>query len=45
MTTPISGSSRATSKAFDISKTVVGRNAFRTSGRLIVILAIPSHVS
>src|SRR6267143_3234597 len=45
MTTPIFGSSRATSNALDISNTVVGRNALRTSGRLIVILAMPSHVS
>src|SRR5439155_13927380 len=45
MTTPISGSSRATSNAFDISTTVAGRKALRTSGRLIVILAMPSDVS
>src|ERR1700730_7215668 len=45
MTTPILGSSRAASKALDISNTVAGRNALRTSGRLIVILAMPSQVS
>jgi len=45
MTTPISGSSRAMSNARIISNTVVGRNALRTSGRLIVILAMPSQVS
>src|SRR4029077_5948614 len=45
MTTPIFGSSRALSNALDISNTVVGRKALRTSGRLIVILAIPSQVS
>src|SRR2546430_10724090 len=45
MTTPISGSLRATSNAFDISTTVAGRKAFRTSGRLMVILAMPSEVS
>ena len=39
------GSSRATSNALDISNTVVGRKALRTSGRLIVILAMPSQVS
>ena len=39
------GSSRAASKARDISKTVVGRKALRTSGRLMVILAMPSQVS
>ena len=45
MTTPIDGSLRAASNAADISVTVVGRNALRTFGRLIVILAIPSQVS
>jgi hypothetical protein len=45
MTTPTFGSSRATSKAFAISDTVVGRNALRTSGRLIVIFATPFQVS
>jgi hypothetical protein len=44
-TTPISGSSRATSNAPINSRTVSGRNALRTSGRSIVILAIPSAVS
>jgi hypothetical protein len=45
MMTPISASSRATLNACDNSNSVVGRNAFRTSGRLIVILAMPSAVS
>src|ERR1051325_3175559 len=37
-------SSRAMSNASFSSRTVAGRNAFRTSGRLIVIFAIPSSV-
>jgi len=45
MMTPISGSSRATLKAWLSSNSVVGRKAFRTSGRLMVILATPSVVS
>jgi hypothetical protein len=45
MITPVSGSSRAVLNALDSSNKVVGRNAFRTSGRLIVILAMPSPVS
>src|SRR5271165_4796248 len=45
MMTPISASSRATLNACDSSNSVVGLNAFRTSGRLMVILAIPSAVS
>src|SRR5437763_4630351 len=44
MTTPMSESSRARSSASFISATVSGRNAFRTSGRLIVIFAMPSSV-
>src|SRR6266508_2608529 len=42
MTTPTSGSSRARSNASDSSNRVVGRKAFRTSGRAIMTLAIPS---
>src|SRR5579884_538793 len=42
MITPTDGSSRARSNASDISITVWGRNALRTSGRLIVIFAMPS---
>jgi hypothetical protein len=33
---------RASSSAWIISSTVSGRNALRTSGRLIVIFAMPS---
>src|SRR5204863_326122 len=44
MMTPISPSSRARSKACFISLTVSGRKALRTSGRLMVILAMPSSV-
>src|SRR3954451_20047016 len=43
--TPTSRSSRAFSRASLISIRVCGRNAFRTSGRAIVIFAIPSAVS
>jgi hypothetical protein len=39
------GSSRATLNAFESSNKVVGRNAFRTSGRFMVIFAMPSAVS
>jgi hypothetical protein len=42
MTTPTFSSSRAASIARIISATVRGRNAFFTSGRLIVIFAMPS---
>jgi hypothetical protein len=42
---PDLGSSRATSNARISSATVSGRNALRTSGRSIVILAMPSAVS
>src|SRR6266540_2897555 len=45
MTTPTSGSSRARSNASDSSNRVVGRKAFRTSGRAIMTLAIPSPTS
>src|SRR2546426_3690975 len=45
MTTPTAGSSRARSNAVDSSDRVLGRKAFRTSGRAIVTLAIPSAVS
>src|SRR5580658_3870854 len=45
MITPTAGSSRAAVKASDSSNRVAGRNALRTSGRLIVILAIPSAVA
>jgi hypothetical protein len=41
-TTPIPTSSRASPKASISCDTVSGLNAFRFSGRLIVILAIPS---
>jgi hypothetical protein len=41
-TTPTSASSRASANAACISITVSGRNALRTSGRLIVIFAMPS---
>jgi hypothetical protein len=44
-TTPTSGSSRAWSNAVINSRVVSGRKAFRTSGRAIVIFAIPSAVS
>jgi hypothetical protein len=43
--TPTSVSSRARSSASEISISVSGLNALRTSGRLIVIFAIPSAVS
>src|SRR5215212_6735968 len=43
--TPVSWSSRASSRAFCISMTVSGRNAFLTSGRFMVIFAIPSAFS
>src|SRR3954453_6487033 len=43
--TPTSRSSRAFSRASLISIRVCGRNALRTSGRAIVIFAIPSAVS
>src|SRR5947209_3388634 len=45
MITPTSGSSRATLNASVSSNSVFGRNALRTSGRLIVILAMPPAVS
>jgi hypothetical protein len=45
MTTPMPGSSRAASNAEESSRTVSGRNAFRTSGRAIVIFAMASAVS
>src|SRR5215469_1477360 len=45
MITPIFGSSRATLNACESSNKVVGLNAFRTSGRLIVIFATPPPVS
>jgi len=41
MMTPIFSSWRASSSARIISVTVCGRNALRTSGRLMVILAMP----
>src|SRR5687767_6639779 len=44
MITPMSESSRAMSNATFSSVTVFGRNEFLTSGRLIVIFAIPSSV-
>src|SRR5438067_425638 len=44
-TTPVDGSSRTSAKASWSSKIVSGRNALRTSGRLMVILAIPSNRS
>ena len=40
--TPTPASSRASSSASEISTIVCGRNALRTSGRAIVIFAIPS---
>ena len=43
--TPTVWSSRASSKASISSTIVCGRKAFRTSGRAIVIFAIPSAVS
>ncbi|TNV70908.1 hypothetical protein FGO68_gene5263 [Halteria grandinella] len=43
--TPTSALSRAKSKAAFNSIIVCGRNAFRTSGRLIVIFAMPSPIS
>src|SRR5215469_6342116 len=45
MITPISASSLATLNACESSNSVVGLKAFRTSGRLMVILAMPSAVS
>ncbi len=45
MITPIDGSSRAALNACASSNRVCGRNALRTSGRLMVILAMPSAVS
>jgi len=45
MITPTSVSSRARSNASDTSTSVCGRNALRTSGRLIVIFAMPSPLS
>jgi hypothetical protein len=42
MITPTDVSSRARSKASESSMTVCGRKALRTSGRLIVIFAMPS---
>src|SRR5215203_4900783 len=45
MITPVSRSSRASSRAFCISMTVSGRKAFLTSGRFMVIFAIPSAFS
>ena len=42
---PISVSSRASSRAAEISISVCGRKALSTSGRSIVIFAIPSAVS
>src|SRR3954462_12253743 len=45
MITPTSRSSRARSSASETSISVCGRKALRTSGRLIVILAIPSPLS
>jgi hypothetical protein len=45
MITPTLVSSRARWNASDSSITVSGRNALRTSGRLIVIFAIPSASS
>ena len=41
MTTPIVGSSRASSNARISSRVVSGRKALRTSGRSIVIFAMP----
>jgi hypothetical protein len=45
ITTPTSASSRASLNAADISNSVCGRKALRTSGRLMVIFAIPCHFS
>src|SRR5918998_3593544 len=45
MMTPVSWSSRASSRARCISLTVSGRKALRTSGRFMVILAIPPTFS
>jgi hypothetical protein len=45
MITPTELSSRARSKAEDSSTTVCGRKALRTSGRSMVIFAIPSPLS
>jgi hypothetical protein len=45
MITPTEVSSRARSSASEISMSVSGRNALRTSGRSIVILAMPSASS
>jgi hypothetical protein len=45
MITPTLVSSRARLNASASSITVSGRNAFRTSGRLIVIFAMPSAIS
>ena len=42
-TTPISARSRQIAIASSISKLVCGRNALYTSGRFIVILAIPPY--
>ena len=43
--TPTDVSSRARSSASETSISVSGRNALRTSGRSIVIFAIPSAIS
>jgi hypothetical protein len=45
MITPTEGSSRARSNGLESSTTVCGRKALRTSGRLIVIFAMPSPLS
>jgi len=45
MITPTSPSSRAFVSASEMSISVCGRNALRTSGRAIVIFAIPSPES
>src|SRR5215210_987067 len=45
MMTPVSWSSWASSRALCISMTVSGRKAFLTSGRFMVIFAIPSAFS
>ena len=45
MMTPTSGSSRAWSNASDSWNSVCGRKALRTSGRLMVIFAMPSPLS
>src|SRR5215208_3249041 len=45
MMTPVSRSSRASSRAFCISTTVSGRKAFLTWGRFMVIFAIPCAFS